>query len=335
MPFYAGKHVTGICFLLTYKCTARCNYCSFGCSPQETAFLDCETIGNVIDFFVSHMSPKVVIFSGGEPTLCWDVLLAGISRATRQHLVSRIVSNAFWATTSRRAEKAVLALKAAGLKELNVTTGTEHAAFVPVDNVIYAIAASLNHGLTTVLVVESDPGACRIADTVMHSAVSFSGRKPMLSIAPKVWFGPDSGCQSRVGGHDTPKELRCRSVLRTIAVTPDRLLYPCCGLPIRSLPGMSVCTVDELVNAYGVEEFEDRFFTYQNARVFVDQMSKVVLEAGLRYDPSWHHPCQVCDALHRQSDFFAKEFSADDFTYSDVAAKFAMSTMLDNAGFAE
>ena len=57
---------------------------------------------------------KVVVFTGGEPTLKMENLLTGIEKATSFGLVTRVVTNAHWAHTDKVADRCVTNLVKAG-----------------------------------------------------------------------------------------------------------------------------------------------------------------------------------------------------------------------------
>ena len=72
--------------------------------------------------------------------------------------MTRLVTNAHWAKNSKKALRTIKTLKEAGLDEINFSTGDEHAKFVPIQNVINAISASIFHHLKPAIMVEDRNG---------------------------------------------------------------------------------------------------------------------------------------------------------------------------------
>jgi hypothetical protein len=65
------------------------------------------------------------------------------------------VSNAYWARTADSASRTVQALAAAGLREINFSTGDQHARFVPMNNIIRAARAGLDQKLKVAVMIET------------------------------------------------------------------------------------------------------------------------------------------------------------------------------------
>src|SRR5262249_18484162 len=121
-------------------------------SPRETTWLPLELMLSAIDQ-AADLGYRVVVFTGGEPTLAGRDLLTAIDRAATHGMVVRIVTNCYWAAKRHVARRRVQTFVDAGLNEINFSTGDQHTRFVPLDNVIRATHASLEAGLRTIVIM--------------------------------------------------------------------------------------------------------------------------------------------------------------------------------------
>ncbi len=128
----------------THKCTAACSNCCFACSPKISHILDNEKIFNYIDETISCFpSIKVLVITGGECFVLGKKLNEIIKYAKKLNLLTRVVSNGFWAKTYDIAYKKLYELKKIGLTEINFSTGDNHIEFVSVENVVNGVRAAV------------------------------------------------------------------------------------------------------------------------------------------------------------------------------------------------
>src|SRR5262249_59831552 len=109
-----------------------------------------------------------MVFAGGEVTLRGDDLLVAIAEAPRLGLPTRIVTNAYWATSLDRAREKLRQLVESGLTEVNYSTGDEHARFIPLDNVIYATVAAVEVKRPVHILVELRKNPAITRETVLR-----------------------------------------------------------------------------------------------------------------------------------------------------------------------
>jgi len=224
-------------------------------------------------------------------------------------LRTRIVTNAHWATAPSEAARIVEALKAAGLDELNLSTGDEHVRFVALDRVALAIAAGLDQGYTVHVMVEyRKHRTIRKADVLAHPLLLNHVSRERIEVLESPWM-PLS--PERIGDYDAVDTVDaesvyargpCTSVLETYTVHPDGKVSACCGL--------------------GMEIIEELYAGYADAPGFlreaVADAEADLLKLWLRYkgpekilawaaerDPSiqWEgmyaHNCQACHRVYR------------------------------------
>ena len=106
---YVNSAPTILTIAPTYKCTAACKECCFRCTSKVEQILETDTILQYIDEAVaSFPSLKIMILTGGECFLIAKELPIIISRAKSNGLMSRVVSNGFWATSYETAVKKIV-----------------------------------------------------------------------------------------------------------------------------------------------------------------------------------------------------------------------------------
>lgn len=149
MPIVKTVQPTTLTLVITRRCSAQCRNCCSQCSPykQQEIPLD-DAIGYIDKALNAFPSIKVLVITGGECMLNVEKLNEIISYGNKYGLVVRIVTNCFWATSQEKADRLVEALVKNGLQEINFSTGDEHQEFVPLENIVYAVIASLEHNLT-------------------------------------------------------------------------------------------------------------------------------------------------------------------------------------------
>ncbi|MBP1358000.1 MAG: radical SAM protein [Sulfolobus sp.] len=82
---------------LTYECNFRCKYCSV---PKYNQVMSKDTMLSAIQQFSElklHIRPGAVVFTGDEVTLYKGLLLEGIKAAHERNLITRVVTNSWWA----------------------------------------------------------------------------------------------------------------------------------------------------------------------------------------------------------------------------------------------
>ncbi len=87
--------------MLTYRCNFSCAHCSVVAGPHRREVLSRELMYKAIREATNIASIGVIVFTGGESTLYFDQLIEGIRLANEYGFVTRLVTNAWWASSSR------------------------------------------------------------------------------------------------------------------------------------------------------------------------------------------------------------------------------------------
>ena len=294
----------------TYTCPAACLHCGSLSSPQERTVLPRAAILRTIDE-AAALGFCNVVFTGGEATLRWDDLLAGLRHATALGLPTRLVSNAHWATSAETAAARIEALIAAGLCEINYSTGDEHVRFIPLDRVARAIVAAVERDLPVWVVVElrKERRVTR-ADLEAHELIAGlpAGQRALLTIYEGPWMPLDPGMVERyepglaVDRENLPGRTGCDSVLQTYTLQADGRIAACCGIGQRLIPELTVGRAEgEGALAAAMTAAESDLL-----KLWVRYLGpEKLLEWARQRDPSiaWEgryaHHCQACARVYR------------------------------------
>ena len=118
--------LTGIHFILSYKCTLECDHCFIYCSPSAKGTFTLSNIKKVLNDAVKIGTIEWIYFEGGEPFLFYPLMLEGIGIATELGFNVGVVTNAYFATTE---DDAILWLKPLynlGVSDLSISDDLFH-----------------------------------------------------------------------------------------------------------------------------------------------------------------------------------------------------------------
>lgn len=295
---------------LSNRCTAACDGCAFGCHPWVELEMPVEDALSTIDKVKQELpSIALVVVTGGEPLLQKESLLKVIRHARSQGFSTRVVSNAYWATTCQATESTIEELMEAGLDEINFSTGDEHAKFVPLDNVLLATEVALNKGMVVALMVEVRKNA-RITPELVKSRLSKSAaymkNKSKLYISPSPWMSVEN-VDILPGAELAPSEILlnnnsmnrhsgCQSVLSDVLVQPTGDTYSCCGLTVLKIPEMLIGNIKNIDLGESMsEEIRDLLKLW----IAIDGPEYIMAWAAskdnsITWENRYAHACEVC-----------------------------------------
>ncbi|WP_144312304.1 radical SAM protein [Terriglobus saanensis] len=291
----------------TRTCTAACRHCGSFSSPKVKQSLEASVIRTSIEQ-AAELGFALIAFTGGEATLAWDELLEGIGLAHTLGLRTRLVTNAHWAESAHAASKVVTALHAAGLDELNISTGDEHARFVPLDRVALGIATGLEHGYTVHIMVEYRQNRS-ITKTVLlaHPLLADHPHRERIEIVESPWM-PLSPEQmgdyrnvDRVDGENVHARGPCTSVLESYTVHPDGRVSACCGLGmelIEELYAGEARGPNFLANAMADAEGDllKLWLRYKGPEKILAWASE--RDPSIQWENMYAHNCQACQRVY-------------------------------------
>jgi hypothetical protein len=294
----------------TFQCTAACTSCGTLSSPRVTTKLPRAVVLDSIQE-ASRCGFGLVVFTGGEATLEMDTLLQAIVTARRCDLLTRLVTNAHWATNQDAADDMIGRLLASGLNEINYSTGDQHARFVPVENVLRATRAAVAREMVPSIMVETVAERVITKDVVenhpLFTAIiaDFPGR--LINVHESPWMPLKHQRVARyadglaVDGGNLASCTGCDSVLQTYTVEADGRIGACCGLGMRLIPELQVGVVgvDTLSDAISVAE-DDVLKRW----IRVDGPERILAWAAehdstIAWEGMYAHRCQACLRLYK------------------------------------
>ncbi|MBJ7262446.1 MAG: radical SAM protein [Burkholderiaceae bacterium] len=291
--------------LATYKCTAECKECCFESSPRLKQRLTLEEIKSAIrQAHRSFPSIEVVVFSGGETFLLKDDLISAIAYATELGLLTRCVTNGFWGKAEHVAHRTVQSLVAAGLTEINISTGADHQEFVPFASVETASRCLVEGKIRTLVTIEADKpdGVCM--ETALNSPIfgTLLREQPgLFSLQSNSWMPFKTNYEDRrVSLARGSLETGCKQLLTNIVVTPYKKMSACCGLTFEHIPELTLGDLNDenMTSLYEMarKDFLKIWIHTDGPSVIMRKLFGEDIDDDLA---QFKHICQACVVLHK------------------------------------
>ncbi|MDQ7995213.1 MAG: radical SAM protein [Luteibacter sp.] len=297
----------GLSIMLTYTCPAECTDCGTLSSPRSRENISLEAAKAYIEEAASR-DFRVAVFTGGEATLRWKDLLAGLSYAREKGLKTRLVTNAHWATRESVARTKLRALIAAGLDEINYSTGDEHARFIPLERVALACRVAIDLGLSTFVMVESRKERAINREVLLaHPEIlaipEEKRRKLSISESPWMPLNPLEVEEYQQGRAATAESIDahrpCHSLLNTWTIQADGRVGACCGLGMRTIPELNMGVVGTPLSKMQEEAESD---LVKLAIHYLGPMQILRWASGkdsrIQWEGMYAHQCQACARLY-------------------------------------
>jgi hypothetical protein len=122
----AATVLTGIHFILTYRCNFECDHCFLYCSPWSEGTFTIDHVGTVLKEAEKIGTVEWIFFEGGEPILYYPMLVEGIRRAGTMGFKVGVVTNAYGALSEEDARLWLQPLAEAGLTYLSISNDAFH-----------------------------------------------------------------------------------------------------------------------------------------------------------------------------------------------------------------
>lgn len=305
-PLGADKTLS---LMLTYQCTAKCRNCGTLSNPKSRVHLE-ESLALQAIRDAARLGFAVVVFTGGEPLIRRDILLNCIELSRSLGVPTRVVTNAYWGSSLEEARSVITELRAAGLGEINFSTGSEHSRFVPVDSVLNAAFAAAEANLVVAIMLEVTAGATLTKSTLIDqpsfkrlrlkfpAADKWIIESPWMPLSPKSAQAYPQGYS--INSSNVTTRVGCDSILSTATVQPDGRIGACCGLGMRLIPELQVGTIaDGLEDAMNTAEDD-----FLKRWLRVDGPEKILAWAAsrnteLRWEDMYAHRCQACLRIYK------------------------------------
>ncbi len=174
--------LTGIHFLLSYRCTSECDHCFLWGSPLAGGTMTLAQVRDVLRQARALGTVDMIYFEGGEPFLFYPVMLAGLREATTMGFQTGIVSNCYWATSVEDAVEWLRPIAEIGVADLSLSSDLFHGDAMMTTEARHAIQAAQQLGLSeSVLTIEPPVGCAAYTDKakgepITGGQVRFRGR---------------------------------------------------------------------------------------------------------------------------------------------------------------
>lgn len=285
----------------TYKCTAKCTNCCFRCTPQIEHILDSEKIIKYIDEAVeSFKSIKGVVFTGGECFLIGEELARLVKHATSHGLLTRVVSNGYWANSYERAIEKLTPLIKAGLKEINFSTGDNHQEYVPFENIVNGLKAAYSLGVRSMCVsVESSSNTTfNSSDIRGHIYLAPMISEGVLTIADGAWMQfQNKHVEKTIINPFQNLQVRqpCKNIFTNIFITPHSQMLACCGITVEYNKYLKLGNIENnsMLDLYN-NQLNDlfKFWLYVDGPAII--YDKIMNFRDIKTCSTFNHACGYC-----------------------------------------
>ncbi len=238
-------------FSVTNRCTARCRDCPVVHEGRPPMSLNAGDMIRIMEDVIPYGFLRLVVFTGGEPLLIGDDLKQAIAFAARHGLLTRVVSNAYWATSKEKARATMRDLQGEGLTELNISCDDFHQEFVPLENVRNANDAALEIGLPLLLAYRRNPEGLIDREylskflgvelkTFVHGEENPRNNVLLEGVNIPIKSGQARDCPASA---DNSWMGPCDSVLTRVIIAPDKRVQICCGIASGSIDELYIGTL--------------------------------------------------------------------------------------------
>jgi len=174
--------LTGIHFLLTYKCIYECDHCFVYSSPQAEGTFTLDQIDKVLDEAEKIGTIEWIYFEGGEPFLYYPLLVEGVKSASLRGFKTGIVTNAYFANSIKDTIKWLQPLHELGVSDLSISDDLFHNAGTndTPSKIAIKAAKKLGMNINSISICEPDSKHGKIdrkkGEPVVGGDVMFKGR---------------------------------------------------------------------------------------------------------------------------------------------------------------
>ncbi|MCM1176017.1 MAG: radical SAM protein [Blautia sp.] len=205
--------------ILTDQCTAQCENCYLGCSPDNAHVADKSFLNYIIDRAKESGFAEYMNFTGGEPFLFYDLLREGAVYAKQCGFKVSVDTNGFWGNWTESEIRA----KLAGLKidKLNISVDSFHRKYIPesyIENII-TVAADLNLRVRLMI------GETVSGESAGHFFQNMGNYKYLCTLQIYPFILKDSTGYSRQKELTQIRDLDCGGKDMELAVKYDGAVY--------------------------------------------------------------------------------------------------------------
>lgn len=302
---------------VTYRCPVKCKYCGVNAGPHRKERLSLPVIKRLIEEVRSIGLTSLVVFTGGEPLLLGEDLYEAVDFATSKGLATRIVTNAYWATSYDRALEVLTRLQEAGLSEINYSCDDFHQEFIPLDRVKWANEAAAAIGMPALLAVKGLKNSLIDIPYLerffgVKLAPFHKGRdNPRNNVASygvtvPVGWECDSITDDELLYSDNEDSWKgaCASALERIVITPSGELAICCGIGSDDFPESRIGNIhDESLWTLLTRANEDLIVNWLALEGPYGIMKHIqAADPSIRFRDRYVNNCHLCHDIFTRQD---------------------------------
>lgn len=237
-------NLTGLHFLLTYRCTYECDHCFVCSSPRAEATMELDFILDVLSQADSLGTITEIYFEGGEPFLYYPILLEAATAASDHGFDVGIVTNGWFGTSVEDARLWLQPFSNLGGISLSISDDTFHGReadeTTPADRVKQAAdELGIDSGIICIEPPHEGEDEHHPGEPILGGGVRFRGRAvetlSKTDLPMKAWEQFD----------ECPDEDFID--LGRLHLDPYGFLYPCQGVAIGNIRTQPL---NEIISAY-------------------------------------------------------------------------------------
>lgn len=319
-----------ITVLTTDRCTAECRHCCMNSSPSRDHQLTYDQIASALGQLFENYRIGVVVFAGGEPTLIGEDLYRSIKFCKDHGVLSRVVTNSYWATSPEAALAKCRELRAAGLDEINLSMDDYHEPYISLEKVKNAYRAALQVDFSAVVIANScgpqsvlspeflerefgmDDGEMQRRFDVDGRSTSrtkdVDGRVILMSngnvqrLGRGAEFISDEECAPDALDRHIDEVGGCPHAVRSLALSPGNHLVSCCGFELHGNPILDFGDMSKESLKTLVDKADDDLIVNMIAMVGPPKLKELLeqlAEPGeIRFPKTRYQSyCEVCNDL--------------------------------------
>jgi hypothetical protein len=184
--YVSGKEdtmLTGVHFLLTYKCTFECDHCFLYCGPNSEGTFTTDRVEELLGQMKEIDSVYATYFEGGEPFLYYPLMLESLRLSKSMGFKTGLVTNGYWAESERDAELWLKPIAEIGIDDLSVSDDPIHYPSGSENNAKRAVKAAGKLGIPCGSICIEEP-------KVIHDEKTWRGEPVHPIIGPILKGGP-------------------------------------------------------------------------------------------------------------------------------------------------
>lgn len=168
--------LTGLHFLLSYRCTHECDHCFVWSSPRARGTMTLRQVQELLRQARDLGTVETVYFEGGEPFLFYPILTRSLREAASLGFRTGVVSNCYWATSVEDAVEWLRPIAEIGIADLSLSSDLFHGEAMLTQAARNAAEAARQLGLPESTISIEPPEGCAAYSSASRGEAIRGGR---------------------------------------------------------------------------------------------------------------------------------------------------------------